>query len=460
MTGRVRGLIAIGYLALCIFLGGASAAGAVANAALQAMAIVIILLLMWSRRLVLPAEARPLVWIVALFLGWNLLSLIPLPASLWQGLPYRGEIAEGLRLLGLGDSSIPLSLAPGATLASLLWLLPPAAIFLLTLTLQADERRRLGGAIVVLAVLSIVLGVMQLLGGNNSPLLLYRITNAGFPVGFFANINHQATLILCALPCVAVIATRFASRSDSSKRNGGLIIAGAFALFLTAGILLSGSLAGYGLFVPSALASLLIYRRATAGPVGAGWKAALAMLIALFVGIALFGPVSQQSLSSKFSADPSSRRVLAATTVEAIEDSFPIGTGLGTFSSVYRRYEDPRHATREYANHAHNDYVEMVLELGAIGLLLLGLFFLWWLRRSLYAVRSDLPGMRMAETAALIIGIVLFHSLVDYPIRTSAIAAVFAVACALLVPPPARQERGRRSRSSQGEPLKHLEAEA
>ena len=59
--------------------------------------------------------------------------------------------------------------------------------------------------------------------------------------------------------------------------------------------------------------------------------------------------------------------MLASTTVEIIKDSFPIGTGLGTFSTVYRRYEDPSRVTRQFANHAHNDYVEAVLELGAAG---------------------------------------------------------------------------------------------
>jgi O-antigen ligase len=460
MTSRVRGLIAIVYLALCLMLGGASAAGAIANAALQTIAILIILLLMWSRRLAVPAEARPLGWIVALFLVWNLLSLVPIPPGLWQGLPYRGEIGEGMRLIGLGDASLPLSLAPGATIASLLWMLPPTAMFLLAVGLPWDERRRLGGTILILAVLSIILGVLQLLGGIGSPLRFYTITNSGSPVGFFSNINHQATLILCGLPCAAMIATQFASRSQRSKRSGGLIIAGACALFLAAGIAVSGSLAGYGLFGPAAFASLLIYRRATAGAVGAAWKAGLALLTLLFIGLAFLGPVSQQSLSDKFSANPSSRRVLTATTVEAIKDTFPVGTGLGTFASVYRRYEDPKQATREFANHAHNEYVEIALELGLAGILIVGLFILWWCRRTLYAWRSDLPGMRMAEPAALIIGIVLLHSIVDYPIRTSAIAAVFAVACALLVPPPARQERSRRARSTDNEPLKHLEAQA
>jgi O-antigen ligase len=333
-------------------------------------------------------------------------------------------------------------------------------MFLLTLGLRRDERRRLGVTILVLAVVSIILGVLQLLGGSASPLRLYQVTTSDSPVGVFANINHQVSFILCALPFAAVVAAEFASGSDRSKRSGGLIMALAFALFLTAGIALCGSVAGYALFVPSAFASLLIYRRATVGRLSALWKAALGLLVTLFIGLAILGPVSQQSLSSKFSAAPDSRRHIAATTAEAITDSFPIGTGLGTFADVYRHYEDPQRVTREYTNRAHNDYLELALETGFVGVLTTILFVFWWLRRSITAWRSEAAGTHLARAGSLVIGIVLLHSLVDYPIRTSAIAAVFAVACAFLVPSPAGAARRRSSRSSGDEPLHHLEAEA
>jgi O-antigen ligase len=459
MSGQIRGYVAIVYLALCLILGGASAAGAVANAILQILALVVILLLMWTRRLVLPAQARLLASIVGLFLLFNLLTLVPLPAGVWQSLPFRGEIAEALRLIGAGEASLPASLAPASTVASLLWLLPPVAMFLLVVSLPWDERRHLCATIVVLAVISIVLGVFQLAGGSESSLRFYEITNKGSPVGFFANINHQATLILCALACVAVMATQFAARSDRSKRSGGLIIASAFSLFLIAGIALSGSMAGYGLFVPAAFASLLIYRRAVAGAVGAGWKAALAVLLVVFAGFALFGPVSQQSLSEKFSARPASRGEIAANTVDAIGRSFPAGTGLGTFAAVYRRGEDPRFATNQFVNHAHNDYLEAVLELGLAGALLLAGFLFWWTRRSVEAWKGDLRGSNVARAGSVIVGIVLMHSLVDYPVRTSAIAAVFALACAFLVPySPRARKRMTPAEEAEAKDVRHLEA--
>ena len=457
MNERIRGHLALGYLSLSVVLGGASAAGAIANAFLQLVAVLIILALMWSGRHGLQPEARLLAWTIALYLAWVLLSLVPLPPGLWQSLPMRSDIAEGLRLLGLAGTSLPLTLAPAATLASVLWLLPPAAMFLLVISLPWEKRQPLYVAVVVLAVLSITLGVFQLAGGPNSPLRFYEITNDGSPVGFFANINHQATLILCGLPAAAAMASRFATRSDASKRSGGLIIAGSFALYLTAGIAVAGSMAGYGLFLPAAFASLLIYRRATRGPLGAIWKAGMAVVAVLFVVLALFGPVSQETLSEKFSEDPSSRRVFAATTVEAIGNSFPAGTGLGTFANVYRLHEDPSQATRAFVNHAHNDYLELVLELGAVAILLIGLFILWWLRRSLDVWRSEVPGTRLARAGTVIIGVVLLHSLVDYPLRTSAMAAVFAVACALLVPPRVRRRRGDVGEQDAAEPVRHLE---
>jgi len=431
-----------------------------ANAILQILGIFLILALVWSRRFVLPAEGRPLAWIVGVFVLFSLLTLIPLPSTIWEQLPYRGEIADGFRMLGIDGTALPVSLAPSATIASLLWIIPPVAMFSLIASLPQEDRRHVAAVVIALAIISIGLGVSQLAGGPNSALRFYAVTNNGSPVGFFANINHQATLILCALPCVAVIAARFATRSDRSRRSGGLIIAIASVVFLVAGIAIAGSTAGYGLLLPAAFTSLLIYRRAVAGRLGAKWKVGFAALLLVFVGVALVGPLSQESLSNKFSDNPTSRRTMATTTLEGIGNTFPVGSGLGTFASIYRRLEDPQRATNEYVNHAHNDYLEIALELGLFGVLVVGAFVLWWLTRSVRTWASDLPGANLARAGSVIIGIVLMHSLVDYPIRTTAIAALFAMSCALITPHVGRSHRSRRERiPPDAEQLRHLEAD-
>ena len=80
-------------------------------------------------------------------------------------------------------------------------------------------------------------------------------------------------------------------------------------------------------------------------------------------------------------------------------------------------------------------------------------------RRSFAAWKSDLRGANLARAGSVIVGIVLMHSIVDYPLRTSSIAAVFAVACALLVPySPAARRRSAAEETGEAEGVRHLEA--
>jgi len=452
-------LAAAAFLGACLLLGGASAAGVAANAFIQLVGLGLILALLWSGQLKLGEGARGPLWIGLALLLVGLLSLVPLPGGLGSNSTLRGEVAEAFRLVGMAPPSLSASLARSSTLTSLLHLLPAAAMFLLVLRLPNEERRLLPIVVLAIAGVSVVLGAFQLMGGPDSPLRFYSITNRTSPVGFFSNANHEATLLVCALPLTAVMAGRMATRRSRSKRSGGAIVSVSIALFLVAGIAIVGSNAGYGLAVPAAVASFLIYRRIVAGRVAAGWWAALAALALAFAFAGLAGPLGKETFEAEMSSSqPSSRRVLTSTTVEIIKDSSPLGTGLGTFSTVYRRYEDPNRVTRQYANHAHNDYVEAVLELGVPGLLLILAFLFWWGRRAYQAWTRDFEGAALARAGSVVIGIVLAHSIVDYPIRTAAIVALFAMSCALMVAPAPRRSSARPAEEDEAAPLRHIEA--
>jgi len=458
MRGRYWTLAAALYLGACLLLGGASAAGVAANAFLQLAGLGLILALLWQRNFALPDGARGPLWIGGALLIFGLLSLVPLPGGLGSGSLLRGQVIEAFRLIGIEPPALSASLAPSWTLISLLHLLPAAAMFLLVLRLPNEERRLLPTVLMAIAGASVVLGAFQLMGGPFSPLRFYEVTNRTSPVGFFSNANHEATLLLCALPLTAVIAGRMATRRSRSKRSGGAIISVSIAVFILAGIAISGSSAGYGLALPAAVASFLIYRRTVAGRVATGWWAALAALALVFAFAGLSGPLGKEAFEADVTSQPSSRRVLASTTTEIIKDSFPLGTGLGTFSTVYRRYEDPSRVTRQFANHAHNDYLEAVMELGVAGLLLILVFLFWWGRRAYHAWTRDFEGAALARAGSVMIGIVLAHSIVDYPIRTAAIAAVFALGCALMVPPAPRRGPAESAEDDSSQPLRHIEA--
>lgn len=460
--GRTYASIAApAYLVLCVLLGGATMAGYLAHAMLQAFAVGLILVSLWTMRgSALSPEARPLVWIVALYVVVNLLMLVPLPPDLWRSLPGRETYAKGMDLLGVAPSWQPMSLDTNGTIASLLSILPPVAMFLLVAQMPDDSRRGLPWFLIGLALASVVLGAFQLLGGTESRLRFYEVTNTTLPVGFFSNANHLATLALCSLPFTGYLAARAASRGSSrAKRSSAMMVAVGIGIFLCVGIAAIGSLAGYALFPIAALASALIFRRAAHGPLTRRWAAGLGALFAIFLALSTAGPISGEALARKESSG-TSRKDFAERTLQAIGDHAPAGTGLGTFQNIYRLYDDPTRTDRAFVNHAHNDYLEAALELGIPGLLLILGFFYWWGRRTLAVWRGNFRGADLARAGSVAIAVVILHSVVDYPIRTAAISAVFAMACALLVPYTGRS--GRRDDSDEepaGGGLRHLQAD-
>lgn len=124
---------------------------------------------------------------------------------------------------------------------------------------------------------------------------------------------------------------------------------------------------------------------------------------------------------------------MLATSGRAIGDFFPWGSGLGSFRSVYQLYEDPARVNDTYVRHAHNDYVELALETGLPGILLIVAFLAWWVRIASRAWRNVDAYARAASIAS---GAILLHSLVDFPLRTPAISALFAMCLSLLVQRP------------------------
>jgi O-antigen ligase len=280
-------------------------------------------------------------------------------------------------------------------------------------------------------VAGIMLGALQVATpGTNSPWYLYRETNRGVGVGFFANANHMADLLVVALPFTAALAG--AGRSRNVQRYSALlaVLVGA-ALSLLMGVALNGSLAGYVLALPAILASLLILARPSR---------AFRLWVALGGGLALLvaiGGLSSTSIGSsrigqEASGSVQSRQQIFKTTSQAIGDTMPLGSGLGSFRKVYRLYESPDRVTPEYVIHAHNDYAELAIELGLAGVVLILAFLIWLFgaARAAWRTGGGGPYARAASIAAVVI---LVHSLVDFPLRTAAISAAFAMCLALLI---------------------------
>lgn len=427
MISRINSLLAPAYLLLCILLGG-SAQGVWANLALQLLGIA---LLAWAA--ISPEEPAsntrgPAVveLLVALALLIILLHLIPLPPDLWQKLPGREGIAAGFSALGYPTPSLPISQVPYRSIEVLFYGIPAIAALVATDRLRASPRA-IAAAVIVGMVLAIIVGVIQVGGGRQSWAYFYRISNPG-AVGFFANRNHMATLLLVGIPMVAAL---YASgNSGQGSASGKKAVAAALLAVIALGIILNGSLAAYGLVIPVALASVSLV------PAGMDWRRLAIPIasIALIGGVALLvtRPIVGVEAESNPQSSISSRADIWATTVNAIKQSFPFGTGLGSFEQVYHQYENPNNVSRFYVNHAHNDYLEVVLELGLAGAALIALFLGWWAVTSVRIWKS-LLSTPFSRAATIAVAAILAHSVVDFPLRTAAISAIFAACIGLMM---------------------------
>lgn len=124
----------------------------------------------------------------------------------------------------------------------------------------------------------------------------------------------------------------------------------------------------------------------------------------------------------------------APLVVRIVRQTFPTGTGFGSFDPVFRQYEPDEALKNTVFNHAHNELLELAMTGGIAALLLLGVFLIWWAMRVLGAVRLR-PQTRTARFVLLggsITAILMGSSIVDYPLRTPLLEAWFAIACGWL----------------------------
>ncbi|HEX8193645.1 MAG TPA: O-antigen ligase family protein [Allosphingosinicella sp.] len=457
---QARHALVPAYLLLCMLLGGASAAGIWGNMLLQLLALPIIAAAILSNPTTpLPAPGRQLIALLLAMVAVIAVQLVPLAPSIWTGLPGRAAIAEGFTSVGAERPWLTLSLAPYRTISSALWLLPAIAVLLAILRLRAFKPGPIAWTIVGVTVVSVAIGALQVAGGEMSRWYFYEITNRGASTGFFSNANHLATLLVCTFPFLTALYLHARDKGRSMQKNSGLlvILVGAVGLVLV-GVAVNRSLAGVGLSVPVLAASALMFmsRRGRGMP---RWLLALVPILAIAsVAVALTAPTGNNLIGEEARSSQESRFTSFSRSLDAAGEMFPAGSGIGSFQEVYRTREDPRTMQRSYMNHVHSDYIELLLETGLPGILVLLLFLYWWARRTWAIWRAE-DRDHYALAGSIASAAILAHSAVDYPLRTAAIAVLFAVSVALMAEPrPAG--RARREGADGAKPsARHLSAD-
>jgi O-antigen ligase len=375
------------------------------------------------------------------------LQLLPLPPNIWSRLPGREKLVQFYIVAGMPLPWQPLSLSPGGTWRAGLAFLPALTLFLGTLTLSRAERQVLLAIAVVLGVLSVPLGMLQVLGGEESALYFFQYTNHGSAVGFFANANHYAVFCCVLIPFAAALLSKPAKRSTVPPLAIFAMVA--FALLL--GLAMSRSRSALVLGVLSVLATFaLILREPLRGALTRRmrWLVAIVGLAAVLPIVMAMGLLAVLSRFEVQQVTADARWTMARVTWQALRVHFPLGSGLGTFERVYQLHEPAQAAMWEVINHAHNDWLELILETGAVGLVLVIAFFVWCGRAWARSLASeDAFDRRIGQAAGIAIALVSLHSLWDYPLRTIALSTLFGLCCALLIEAPEPMTSRGRGRS-------------
>ena len=225
------------------------------------------------------------------------------------------------------------------------------------------------------------LGVAQHLSGTTKIFWFWESEFGGGPFATFPNRNDFAAYINVLIPIAVVLL--FAGWEERRKTRGPSVLAGlepqfwaglvtAFSrvllwlslVVMTTGLFMCGSRGGaIGLGASIGTLSILL----AASQRGRRRLAGLIFAVTILVSLALF--ISGEETISRFMRLTSERRDrlwIWRDTIKVIRDFPLVGTGLDTFLSIFPVYKT-NPTTSRLINHAHNEYLQMLLEMGIAG---------------------------------------------------------------------------------------------
>jgi len=435
--------------------------------ALLVMELMAVALLVWCfwpalGRLSLSFPSRLFLAMLCLL---PLVQLLPVPWSVWSQLPGRGFYAEALQQLGVPGSDFgwrAISLIPTATESSWLALLPPVAVFLVALQLSSQQIFKLGLLFLGIATLEALLGLIQYGDGPNSVFRLGNTLMGGNASGTYVNRNHLAGLLEMALPLGLALLAATVGRTRPAHANGGrgrrgrtfrqwlarfsvarlnqAMLYGVVVLAILLGLIFTRSRTGVSLAMLGIVLCTLVFANRLGGRNVYGLIGTVAA-----GGLGLASLIGLMPVWSRFTlADPieDGRWKIFDATLQAIGEFFPLGSGAGTFEEVMRRFH-PTDVPGVTINHAHNDYLEWVLETGLVAGILVAIWLLWYFRQWGRVWKlGEWPPFRFVQAGA---GIALFlmmlHALVDFNLHIPANAVFTAFLAAVFLHPAAEEGR-------------------
>jgi len=394
--------------------------------------------------------ARILKTICLLFTGLVLLQLLPLPLPLLKMISPASQYVHTTLGGATTDAWRTISISPYATRQDLLLLLSYAAIFSI-IVLHYRTRKQvetLVTAILVMGGLLVLIAILQKAFWNGRIFWFYPVDEylaSGSGIwGPYINRNHFAgyleMLIPLALGMLLFVAptshslpgtpmgiriSRFLENQKTPQAAAWFLL----VLVMTAAVFATLCRGGIAALAIAFCFFVLITRNRRSLRSRSLLLAMVAFVLAVVVVFA-----SWDSLEDRFEALDTGHvgRLNVWKDSLGIVKDFPLlGSGLGTFDPVFRRYQTTE--TRAIYDHAHNDYVELLTDTGSLGLVLavtaaavflIALYRRWRRWRGMYAKCIGAGGL----SSCCVMGV---HSVTDFNLHIPANALLLTIIAAL-----------------------------
>lgn len=400
-----------------------------------------------------PEHRPPGRWLVAAcaFPVWIALQSIPLPRGLvgalspstlrwtdsfWPG-PL-GACGEPALIAAHPPGWLKLALDSGAAGQLLVRVFASALIFLAARTFFSRDRERTGKLLLIVALFTgaeAAYGLTQWATGSGKLLWAIKPAYLDCATGTLVNRNHFAQMLYLGLGCTLSLLARRRQegfRGLRAERETAIrvFLASLLALQL-AGILTSKSRAGIGgaLLVLLPSLPLLLKGRTATRLLAAAVIALLAIPTLLLVGPALVERVGNIPVEW---TSTQGRGAVLRTSLGLVQEFPAFGTGAGSFEWVFATQRPPEILGRY--NYAHNDYLQVLMETGIIGLCLALLpvaLLAWELSRRWRRGRRPRNIPLLLALAAVVL-----HEFVDFGLQTPGNAALLAILAGAAFPTP------------------------
>lgn len=351
---------------------------------------------------------------------YALIQILPIPAQILKIISYKTY--ELYTFYSLTERRLmTISLHPYKTLSDMMQIIYGITVFV-PFYFLARNKLTMERVLRILGIFGFVLAFFALIqmATWNGKIYWIREVTSGTPFGPFVNRNHYAGFInMLILTTIGLAFTR--------KRKEKQILFGFFAVIMAVSVFMSLSRAG----IISLIISITIFSVFIAyDKFRHNKKMAIAVFIVVLITYLIYlgiDPVIERFYRTDLTREE--RFTIWADAFKGAKDFILTGSGFGTFVNVFPLYFS-RPSTAIY-DHAHNDYLEFLIETGILGVILLILFLYFYIKNVIKGVwKGELGIIRISLIAAIIS--MLIHSIFDFNLHITSNLLLLSLISALL----------------------------